>query len=62
MKTLLARLLTEEDGATLIEYVLVLALIALVAASVLTGEDSGLRPTLRNHFDAKAQPLNPAGR
>ena len=66
MKALLAQLALDEDGATMIEYVLILALVVLVTAGVLLPSNDTSKGQLPRavggHFDAKAAPLNPAGK
>jgi len=66
MKAALARFLSEEEGASLIEYVLILALVVLVSAGILLPSNDTSKGQLPravgNHFDAKAAPLNPAGK
>lgn len=61
MIAMMKRLWTEEDGAGMVEYVIILALVVLATAAVFISEDSGLRPAIKSNFDAKAAPLNPAG-
>lgn len=64
MKALLHSLWTDEVGATLVEYVLILALVVLGSA----GAMKALEGSTSAHFDLKAgqngqvSPLNPAGK
>ena len=54
MKTLFARFLKDESGATAIEYGLIAALIAVVAITAMTSIGDGLTST----FDSVATELN----
>ncbi|MFN8831522.1 MAG: Flp family type IVb pilin [Labrys sp. (in: a-proteobacteria)] len=56
MKTLFARFLKDESGATAIEYGLIAALIAVVAIGAMTSIGDGLTST----FDSVADELNGA--
>ena len=56
MKTLFARFLKDESGATAIEYGLIAALIAVVAITAMTSIGDGLTST----FDSIADELNGA--
>lgn len=66
VKALVERTRLEEEGATLIEYALILALIVFITAGVLIpSRDPGrgaLPKAVNTHFNTKAGPLNPAGR